>query len=113
MEKQSITSFQEFSDERFTKRVIYKKEESTAFVLNFKPGQELPAHKHPGTGLYLFVLQGGGTLTVDGTATEISKDDVIYCEGNETFSFKNTTEEETSFYVMLNKIPEEKYAQDI
>jgi len=113
MEKQSIVSFQEFSDERFTKRVIYKKDESTAFVLNFKPGQELPAHKHPGTGLYLLVLQGGGTLTVDGTNTEINKDDVIFCDGDETFSFKNTRDEQTSFYVVLNKIPEEKYAKDI
>lgn len=93
--------------------MIFKKEESTAFVLNFMPGQALPSHKHPGTGLYLLVLQGGGTLTVDGTDTALNKGDVIFCDGDETFSFKNTTGEQTSCYVMLNKIPEEKYAQDI
>jgi len=46
MDKQSIKTYQEFSEDKITKRVIYNNDSSTAFVLNFYPGQKLPAHKH-------------------------------------------------------------------
>ncbi|MEH7522992.1 hypothetical protein V7149_06845 [Bacillus sp. JJ1503] len=51
MEKKSITDAIEFSEEKFTKRIIFREGESTVFVLNFMPGQKLPAHKHPGTNV--------------------------------------------------------------
>jgi hypothetical protein len=35
MDKNSVKAYMEYSEERFTKRVIYKKGETTAFVLNF------------------------------------------------------------------------------
>ena len=58
MEKNTLKSFMEYSEDKFTKRVIYKKGETTAFVLNFMPGQQLPAHKHPNTEVYLLVVTG-------------------------------------------------------
>ena len=67
--KIQLKSYQEYSEERFTKRVIYKKGETTAFVLNFLPGQKLPVHKHPGTEVYLYVVTGSGTLIIDGQET--------------------------------------------
>nr|WP_251025875.1 cupin domain-containing protein [Bacillus sp. ISL-47] len=103
----------EYSDKQFTKRILFKKGESTVFVLNFMPGQELPVHKHPGTEVYLMVLQGEGTLTIDGNPTEVAERDVIHASGEEEFSFKNTGDEPVSLYVMLNKIPDERYAQNI
>ncbi|WP_394140340.1 cupin domain-containing protein [Cytobacillus oceanisediminis] len=113
MEKQSIVSAMEYSDKQFTKRILFKKGESTVFILNFMPGQELPAHKHPGTEVYLLVLQGNGTLTINGEPTEVSEKAVIHAGGEEEFSFKNSGNDRVSLYVMLNKIPDERYAQDI
>jgi quercetin dioxygenase-like cupin family protein len=78
VEKNSIKSFMEYNEDKFTKRVIYKKGETTAFVLNFLPGQQLPAHKHPGTEVYLFVVTGSGTFIIDGSDTEVSEGDILH-----------------------------------
>lgn len=108
-----MNDFKEFMEERFTKRVLFKEGESTVFVLNFLEGQKLPEHTHPGTELYLLVLNGNGTLTINGEDTHVSTNDVIHCHGDEKFSFKNTGKDPVSLYVMLNKVPNKNYAQDM
>ncbi|WP_428908548.1 cupin domain-containing protein [Niallia sp. Krafla_26] len=113
MEKVSINDAIEYSEERFTKRILFKKGENTTFVLNFKPGQEFPTHTHPGSDLFLTVIDGQGTLVVNGQETEIAVNDVIYAEGDEEFSFKNTGNEPVSLYVTLCKIPNDDFATNI
>lgn len=83
MEKKSVNAFMEYSEERFTKRIIYKKGETTAFVLNFLPGQELPKHKHPGTEVYLYVITGNGTIITDGIENEVTEADLIHVDSEE------------------------------
>ncbi|WP_413302470.1 cupin domain-containing protein [Bacillus sp. 1P10SD] len=58
--------------------MIYKKGETTAFVLNFLPGQQLPIHKHPGTEVYIFVVTGTGTIVIDGKDSEVTVADLIH-----------------------------------
>lgn len=113
MEKKSLLEHQEYNDEKFTKRIVFKKGDSTVFILNFVPGQSLPAHKHPGTEVYILVLNGNGTFTIDGVDTEVHEQDVIHTSAEEELAFKNTGNEPVSLYVMLNKIPDERYAQNI
>lgn len=113
MEKQSVLLFQEFNAEKFTKRIIYKQGESTVFLLNFMPGQQLPQHRHPGTEVYILALQGSGTFIIDGVETHVSKLDTIQCSGEEQLAFTNSGDEPVSLYVMLNKIPDERYTQNI
>jgi len=113
MEIKSVSAHLDFSDERFTKRIIHKKDDSVVFVLNFMPGQELPSHQHPGTAVYLLVLEGEGEVTVDGESTKVAKNDCIWLDGEEHFAFRNSSDERVSLYVMLAKIPSERYAQDV
>lgn len=108
MEMQSIKPFQEFDQERFTKRVIFNHEDSTAFVLNFLPGQKLPAHKHPGAEVYLFVLTGSGTIIIDGRERDTAAADLIYTSDDEELAFTNSGSEPVSLYVVLNKLPNQK-----
>lgn len=103
----------EYSSEKFTKRVIFKKGESTAFVLNFAPGQQLPPHKHPGTEVFLFVVGGSGTFTIDGEELQVAANDVAHCSGEELLAFKNSGSEPVSLYVVLTKVPSPEYAKDI
>lgn len=109
----SLTSAKQFSDERFTKRMLHKSEDSAVFVLNFKPGQELPPHKHPGSNVYLLVLDGEGELTVDDANTQVVKDDCISVKGTEQMGFRNTGQANTSLYVMLSKIPNDDYVKEV
>lgn len=113
MDKNSVKSYMEYSEDRFTKRVIFKKGETTAFVLNFLPGQELPAHRHPGTEVYLYVVTGSGTIITDGIEAEVSEADLIHVGSEEEMSFKNSGSEPVSLYVVLSKIPSENYAKNI
>jgi quercetin dioxygenase-like cupin family protein len=113
MEKNSIKAFQEFNEERFTKKVIYKKGETTAFVLNFLPEQQLPPHKHPGSEVYLYIVNGSGTFLIDGAETVVTEGDVVHVSDQEEMAFQNSGSEPVSLYVVLSKIPSDKYAQNI
>lgn len=113
MEKKSLNTYQEFSDEKFTKRIIFKEGESTVFLLNFMPGQKLPSHKHPGTEVYILVLKGNGTFIIEDKTTEVTKEDIIHCNEEESLSFENSGIEPVTLYVMLNKVPNENYTQNI
>ncbi|GAB3062046.1 cupin domain-containing protein [Virgibacillus ainsalahensis] len=104
MENQSVTSAQQFSEERFTKINIIKNERSTAFLLNFLPGQIMKAHNHPGRELYLNVLEGNGTFSIDGKDLEVVKGDVIYCDPEEQIGFTNNGEDQVSIYATMTKI---------
>lgn len=113
MEKQSLSSFQEFSEEKFTKRIVFKKGDCTVFLLNFLPGQQLPPHAHPGSEVFIQMMQGVGTFTVNGTETTLSQNEALHCCDQEKLAFKNSGTEPVSLYVTLSKIPAEKYAQNI
>lgn len=112
MEKKTLHDVREFSADRFTKRVLFQQGDSVAFVLNFAPGQALPAHRHPGAVLYALVLEGAGTVAVDGTETNLAAGDVICCSGEELFAFRNTGGEPCRLYVVLSTIPDERCARD-
>lgn len=113
MNKQNLSDYIEFSDEKFTKRVVFKEKEATAFVLNFKPGQVLPAHKHPGSIVFLQMLDGEGLFTFDKKEVAAEKHNVLSAEGNEEISFTNNGAENASLYVTLTKIPSADYAKDV
>jgi len=106
MEKKSLLDYQEFDEKRFTKKNIYTKADSVAFVLNFFPGQEMPAHKHAGMNLTALAIQGNGMFTIDDQEMTIMKDELIHCNGNLRIAFKNTSTAKTSIYVVLNKTNE-------
>lgn len=113
MERQSVKDYQEYKNEKFTKRVIFNSGDSTVFILNFMPGQKLPAHKHPGAEVYLFVLNGTGTIIIDGKETEVKDHDVIHTSDQEELAFTNSSSEPVSLYVVLNNLPSPDYAKDI
>lgn len=113
MEMQSVNGYQEYSEEKFTKRVIFNTGNSTAFVLNFMPGQKLPAHKHPGAEVYLYVLNGNGTIIIDGKETEVKAADLIHTNDVEELAFTNSSSEPVSLYVVLTKLPSQEYAKNI
>lgn len=113
MEVKSLQELIVYNQDRFTKKVAYHKENCLAFVLNFAPGQSLPPHKHPGSDVLITVLNGQGTVNVDGQEREVKPLDVLHCADQESLSFKNTGTENTSLYVVMNKIPDERYAKEI
>ncbi|WP_410512492.1 cupin domain-containing protein [Paenibacillus sp. BR2-3] len=113
MEKKHLYEAIQHQDDRFTKKVLFQKGESVVFVLNFMPGQQLPAHKHPGTDVYILALEGNGTMTVDGEDTPLFKGEIIHISGEESFSYDNSGDAPASLHVVLCKVPSPLYAQEV
>ena len=80
---------QEFSENRFTKKPLFQEGKTTAFVLNFLPGQTLPPHPHPNSHVYLYVIEGSGICIIDGQEHKISEKDVIHAEDQQILSIEN------------------------
>lgn len=100
----SIKDAQQFNEERFTKIDIIKHRHSVTFLLNFLPNQEMRAHDHPGRELYLLVLEGNGTFSIDGKALEVAEGDMIYCKPEDQLGFINTGDKRVSIYATMTKI---------
>ncbi|WP_040949125.1 cupin domain-containing protein [Gorillibacterium massiliense] len=113
MERKSLQDAVEYAEDKFTKRILFKKDDSVAFVLNFLPGQELPVHKHPQADVYILALVGNGTLTINGEESALHQGDVINVNGDEDFSYRNSGSAPASLYVILSHIPTPDYAKKI
>lgn len=102
-----------YSEEKFTKRVLFNENRVLNFVLNFKPGQGVPPHNHEQSDLIVHVLVGNGELGVDGTMHNITEGDVIHCKGTEVFSLKNTGDKDMSLFVILAPNPSPIYSKEV
>ncbi|WP_046227511.1 cupin domain-containing protein [Paenibacillus dauci] len=113
MEHQLLNQFQAYENERFTKRIVFKQPGSIVFTLNFEPGQQLPAHRHPGADVYILVSEGKGIFDCDGTETAVSAGDVVHVQGDELMSYRSGETERSSLYVTLVNILNLEYAQNL
>ena len=114
MKLEKVSDKMVYMDNTFTKRTLFNEEKVLAFILNLKAGQEIPPHKHEDSDLILHVITGKGELNVDDKITNITVGDVVYCEGKETFSLKNNSNEDTSCFVVLAPRPQVKeYSKEI
>lgn len=104
MEKESMIEAQQFDENRFTKINIIRTNRSMAFMLNFLPGQHMKPHSHPDRELYLNVIAGTGTLSIDGKDHEVTQGDVILCTAEEQIGFTNTSGERVSMYATMTKL---------
>lgn len=104
MEKQSLIEAQQFDENRFTKIDIIKTRRSVAFMLNFLPGQHMKPHSHPDRELYLYVIEGNGTLSIDGKELEVKTADIVLCNAKEQIGFTNSSENRVSIYATMTKI---------
>lgn len=101
-----MSEAQQFDEGRFTKVNIIKTNRSMAFMLNFLPGQHMKPHSHPDRELYLNVIEGSGTLFIDGEKHEVEQGDVILCTSREQIGFTNTSDERVSIYATMTKLTE-------
>jgi quercetin dioxygenase-like cupin family protein len=113
MEKKSVTEAIQYQEERFTKKILFQKGDSVVFILNFMPGQQLPAHTHPGAEVYIYALRGSGTITVNDREEDFTEEEVIHIAENESFAFRNSSNLPASLHVVISKLPSPAYAKEI
>lgn len=77
MKKFTIRDHIQFDSETFHRSLIFSNDCTKALVLNFRPGQTLPSHNHPGYCLQLMVLKGEGVLIVDEKEVPVPEGDLF------------------------------------
>jgi len=101
MKLQHLDDCRDTSTAGFTKRMVHQSAHGLVFMLNFQPGQALPAHTHEDSEIVVTVLSGEGQATVDGRAEPLRTGTVIQCNGNESFSVQNNGSSVLSLLVFL------------
>src|SRR5699024_8671350 len=113
MKIQSCSELQEFDDARFVKKNLYKGNGNVVFLLHLLPGQEIPAHTHPGKEVFLLGLQGRGSLWIGGEHHTLGCQDFVYCGDEDALRIYNDGKEGWVLYVVLaaKKEPEVEQAK--
>jgi len=102
-----------YTNEKFTKKIIFNEDRVLNFVLNFRPGQGVPPHNHEQSDLIIHVLIGQGEMSVENNMHKITQGDVIHCKGTEVFSLTNTGDKDMSCFVILAPNPSPMYSKEV
>ncbi len=90
----NMKEMEQYNDERFVVKSVYKGEQSEAILLFLTPGQEMPSHPHERFEVVLVPRNGTGLLVVDGGKVGARNVALIpgtlyYEPSGKTFSIKN------------------------
>ena len=91
-------------------KVIKAVQGQNAFLgfLQIDPGAAVPQHRDE-TEEILLVVQGGGTITIDGTAHGLTVGSAVYMAPNAEVSYANGEEKTTVIQVFAGPAPAAKY----
>lgn len=87
----NMREMEQYSDDQFVVKGVYKGERSEAVLLFLKPGQEMPSHPHERFEVVLVPQTGTGLLIVDGVKeVELVPGTLYYESAGCTFRIMNT-----------------------
>ena len=87
----NMNEMEQYSDDQFVVKGVYKGAQSEAVLLFLNPGQEMPSHPHARFEVILVPHKGQGVMTVDGTKEVALVPETLYYEpAGHTFRIKNT-----------------------
>lgn len=101
-----------FSEKSFTKRVIYSTEDGLCFVLNFKPGQSLPVHKHENSAIVVTVLAGEGKIKINNDESKLTEGAIILAKGQDEFSIPSVTKDLSVQVTIIPNPTDEMYSKN-
>ncbi len=86
-----MRELEQYSDERFVVKSVYKGEQSEAILLFLAPGQEMPSHPHERFEVVLVPQKGQGLLTLNGDKeVELVPETLYYEPAGCTYKIQNT-----------------------
>ncbi|MBP6995522.1 MAG: hypothetical protein KBB39_05200 [Phycicoccus sp.] len=90
MEIVDTVSFAPLGDREFSAGQILRTENASARVIRIGPGQDLPAHTHGVSDLFLLAMTGSGVLTApDGSTTPFPQGTLAHFTGDEELRVGN------------------------
>lgn len=113
MEFKNTNEVMIFSNETFTKRVLFADKHMLSFVLNLKAGQKLPAHKHENSTLVLLVLSGSGEIRINDEDESVETGSVVQADGQDDLAIP-IVKEDMSVFVCISPNPSNQlYSKEI
>ena len=105
----NMREMEQYSDDRFVVKGVYKGQQSEAILLFLKPGQEMPSHPHERFEVVLVPQKGRGVMSVDGTKeVELVPETLYYEPAGRTFRIKNTGDEPFQILITLIRVESEE-----
>jgi mannose-6-phosphate isomerase-like protein (cupin superfamily) len=87
----NMREMEQYSDNQFVIKSVYKGAQSEAVLLFLNPGQELPPHPHERFEVVLVPHKGTGVMTVNGSKeVDLVPETLYYEPAGCTFEIKNT-----------------------
>ncbi len=101
----NMNEMEQYSDDQFVVKSVYKGEQSEAVLLFLKPGQEMPSHPHERFEVVLVPHKGRGLLIVDNAKeVELVPETLYYEPAGHTFRIKNTGNEPLQVLITLVRV---------
>ena len=79
-----------YDSEQFVAAALLDGIQSNVRVIRLSPGQTLPPHTHSTSDLMIYIVEGIGTLTMDGNALNFNEGSLAYFRGDEELRLSNT-----------------------
>lgn len=80
-----------YDSERFIAEPLLDGTQSNVRVIRLCPGQSLPPHTHSTSDLMIYIVEGAGTLDVDGTDVAFAAGSLAFFRGDEELRLANTS----------------------
>ena len=78
MEVLNIDEMTDYAPERRVRKRLFIKERIEAEMVCYEPGQNTVEHHHIGQDEIFIIMDGSGTITVDGESRAVAKGDMIF-----------------------------------
>lgn len=80
----------DYDSDRFVAAPFLDGSQSNVRIIRLSPGQALPPHTHSTSDLMIYIVEGSGTLAVDGDAVAFVAGSLAYFHGDEELRLSNT-----------------------
>ena len=79
-----------YDSEQFVAAPLLDGNQSNVRIIRLSPGQTLPPHTHSTSDLMIYIVEGIGTLTMDGNTVNFDAGSLAYLRGDEELRLSNT-----------------------
>lgn len=93
MDQISINDVHPYNDEHMVARPLMTADKSNVRIIRLRPGQTLPPHTHGESDLFLYAVEGVGTLTVEGEDRPFPAASLAHYRGDEELRLTNQGED--------------------
>lgn len=100
-----MRELEQYSDENFVVKCIYKGQQSEAILLFLKPGQEMPSHSHKYFEVVLVPQKGRGVMSVNSVKeVDLFPETLYYEPAGCTFRIRNTGDAPLQILITLIRV---------